>query len=346
MGASVCALALAGGGAAAMAALSQGPPAAAEQQLEVATAEVELGTLSGAKTISGVLDFAASRELRATAGGILTQLPTPGGTIGNGGELYRIDNRPAFLFIGSLPAWRSFERGMDDGPDVVQLESALVALGYLDEDADGEFDWATESAVEAWQDATGQEDTGRIDFGVVVFSPTELRVGELKAGLGDAVGGGTELFRVSDLAQQVTVDVKLGDQDLAVLGAPVSIRLPGREATTGTIVRVGQPEEREVNGGTQVVIPIVVALDDPVAAAGLQRANVTVDLPSQVRENVLSVPVDALLALPGGAFGVEVVGDDGTIVPVPVETGLFAGGRVEIAGDGVEAGMRVVVPSR
>ena len=59
---------------------------------------------------------------------------------------------------------------------------------------------------------------------------------------------------------------------------------------------------------------------------------------------MLPVPVAALLALAEGGYGVQVV-EGSTSRIVPVETGLFAGGRVEIAGDGVREGMTVGVPT-
>ncbi len=70
----------------------------------------------------------------------------------------------------------------------------------------------------------------------------------------------------------------------------------------------------------------------------------TVALPSQTREDVLSVPLGALLALSPQQYGVEVVQDDGTTRKVPVTTGLFAAGRVEVSGEGLTAGQSVVVP--
>ena len=55
------------------------------------------------------------------------------------------------------------------------------------------------------------------------------------------------------------------------------------------------------------------------------------------------MPITALLARPEGGFAVELVAD-GTSALVPVDTGLFAAGRVEINGEGVAEGMRVGVP--
>ena len=54
----------------------------------------------------------------------------------------------------------------------------------------------------------------------------------------------------------------------------------------------------------------------------------------------------ALVALSPEQFGVEVVQDDNTTTRIPVTTGLFAAGRVEISGEGLAEGQRVVVPQR
>ena len=94
------------------------------------------------------------------------------------------------------------------------------------------------------------------------------------------------------------------------------------------------------------VIPVTITPDDASVTASFQEVSVTVGLPSDKRENVLSVPVGALVALSPEQFGVEVVQADNTTQRVPVTTGLFAAGRVEISGEGLAEGQRVVVPQR
>ena len=56
---------------------------------------------------------------------------------------------------GSLPAWRTFESGMDNGEDVRQLETLLRDMGYFDYEPDNHFSWATTSAIMKWQKAVG-----------------------------------------------------------------------------------------------------------------------------------------------------------------------------------------------
>ena len=58
------------------------------------------------------------------------------------------------------------------------------------------------------------------------------------------------------------------------------------------------------------------------------------------------MPLGALVAITPDQFGVEVIGDDGKTTRVPVQTGLFAGDRVEVSSDDLHEGQRVVVPNR
>jgi hypothetical protein len=72
-------------------------------------------------------------------------------------------------------------------------------------------------------------------------------------------------------------------------------------------------------------------------------APVTVRYIRQERRDVLTVPVNALLALAEGGYGVEVVADGRPRI-VAVKVGLFADGRVEVRGEGLTEGASVGVP--
>ena len=106
--------------------------------------------------------------------------------------------------------------------------------------------------------------------------------------------------------------------------------------------------ETEDNGpaGSEVVtvIKVTVAVADQKAFAGLDEASIDVAFTASRRENVLTVPVAALLALAEGGYGVEVVDGSATRI-VAVRTGLFARGRVEVSGGGLAEGMTVGMPS-
>ncbi|TKR23523.1 hypothetical protein FA014_10810 [Cellulomonas hominis] len=69
----------------------------------------------------------------------------------------------------------------------------------------------------------------------------------------------------------------------------------------------------------------------PEQVAALQGSNVRVSIPvSSTGGAVLAVPLAALTAGPGGESRVEVMADDGSTALVEVETGLAAGGYVEV----------------
>ncbi len=68
-----------------------------------------------------------------------------------------------------------------------------------------------------------------------------------------------------------------------------------------------------------------------------------VELARETREDVLAVPVTALIARAGGGYAVSVRSGAATR-EVPVQPGLFADGYVELTGGGVRAGDRVAVP--
>lgn len=59
--------------------------------------------------------------------------------------------------------------------------------------------------------------------------------------------------------------------------------------------------------------------------------------------HVLAVPIAALVALAGGGYGLEVVTRTGQHHFIGVRTGVFAGGEVQVLGNGLTAGTRVVV---
>ncbi|WP_104092501.1 peptidoglycan-binding protein [Arthrobacter sp. GMC3] len=310
------------------------------------TTPIVRGPLDGTTQALGTLGFAATGPIQSASAGVLTGLPKTGEDVARGGTLYSVDNKPVILFAGGLPAWRSFQTGMPNGPDIQQLEENLKALGYLQGEPSDSFNWATLAAINAWQQALGLPQTGTIDLGVIIFSGVKgnLRVAAVDALIGDRIGSGQKVMTVTSLEKEISVDVKLSDQKLAAVGNEVDLTLPGGVRTTGTITTIGVPTEKEISGQKSVVLPISVALADPTKAADLQQASVTVGFRSEHREDVLSVPVEALLALDEKTFAVEVVQWDESTKRVPVTTGLFASGRVEISGEGIAANQNVVVP--
>ena len=73
--------------------------------------------------------------------------------------------------------------------------------------------------------------------------------------------------------------------------------------------------------------------------SGLDQAAVSVNFAQQKANNVLSVPVTALIATQGGGYAVQEATSPHTLVPVT--PGLFAAGYVQISGSGVYPGLQV-----
>jgi peptidoglycan hydrolase-like protein with peptidoglycan-binding domain len=280
--------------------------------------------------------------------GTVTALPRPGSVVRRGGALYRLDGQPVVLMYGATPAYRDLELGVEDGRDVRQLERNLAALGFDPGAIDTEFTSTTAAAVTDWQDSAGLPETGTVELGRVVFLPGARRIGEHRTSVGAALSAGSEVLDASSTRRVVTIELDAALQSLARKGDRVQVTLPDQSTVRGRIADVGRvAREKEsadaADPGTgaeqELVIDVTVRLTSKRRLGRLDEAPVSVGLAQESRKNVLSVPVEALVARRGGGYGVELAAGRGI---VPVETGLFADGYVEVSG--IREGARVVVP--
>jgi hypothetical protein len=195
----------------------------------------------------------------------------------------------------------------------------------------------------------------------VVFTPGPVRIAGQSARVGDFIGresgqAGASVLSYTGTRRLVTVELEVADLPLAVKGRTVTVTVPGRRAVKGRISQVGRaitaqgaaPGEGSTAESTNApttdaVFEVTVTIPDQKELGALDAAPVDVDFISSKRKGVLAVPVVALLALPKGGFGVEVVDGARTRI-VPVRTGMFAAGQVEVSGKGIAAGMQVGVP--
>ncbi len=96
---------------------------------------------------------------------------------------------------------------------------------------------------------------------------------------------------------------------------------------------------RRGSSGSSSTIPVTIALSGHHSGAGFDQAAVSVNFAEQRANNVLSVPVTALLAIAGGNYAVAQAAAPHKLIPVT--TGLFAAGYVEISGAGIYPGLQV-----
>jgi peptidoglycan hydrolase-like protein with peptidoglycan-binding domain len=299
-------------------------------------------------TVDGTLGYGQQTKLAGKRRGTITGLAAEGSVVGRGQQLFAVDGQPVFLLYGKVPAYRDLTVG-SQGADVRQFERNLKSLGYGKEfEVDDTYTSHTAQKVREWQKDRGLPETGRVDLGSVLFSTGPVRVAGHQVDLGAETGPGQPVLTVSSLQMVVNVDLPVAQRPLARKGAMVKVTLPdgtsvdGRVASVGAVAKTSKGDEQ--GGGGETTIEVRVSLSKPRVGGGLDAAPVEVTFESERRKNVLSVPVNALLALPSGGYGVVVVEATRTRTE-KVTLGVFADGRVEVSGEGLRAGMDVEVPA-
>jgi peptidoglycan hydrolase-like protein with peptidoglycan-binding domain len=335
------------------------------------TASVEVRTLTQTEVVDGTLDFGETHDLAAGAAGTVTAVAAEGSTVKRGGTLFSVDRHPTVLLVGGVPLYRDLTGGVDDGPDVAQLEENLAALGYTDDGAmvvDEHFDGSTTDAVEAWQEALGVEVTGAVSRADAVFLPGPVRIASAAVDPGASVQAGATVAEYTGATRLVDAQLEITQADLVQTNDKVTITLPDGTEVAGTVATIAATattddgssgSEASADGATgsgstaggdasatdsdTATIDVTITLDDQAPAEAYTTASVDVELTGQVREDVLAVPVTALLALAGGGYALELPQGDGTTRLAPVEPGMYADGYVEVSGDGIGEGTEVVV---
>ncbi|MFE9855212.1 peptidoglycan-binding protein [Streptomyces sp. NPDC005780] len=256
------------------------------------------------------------------------------------------------------------------GMDVKQFESNLSALGYSGFTVDDSYTELTAAAVERWQKDLGLPRTGTVDAGSVVYAPGAVRIAGTSARVGDEATGTPVTY--TGTSRMVTVNAQATETRWAQHGTAVSVELPDGRSVPGTVAGVGRdavaPESGsgkdggpagggDGGGDPAATVTVVIVFGDHASLGRLQNGPVTVRYAVKQRKNVLAVPVAALVALAEGGYGLEISGEgDGEGDSeggtgggasrgfVPVRTGLFAGGKVEVSGPLLREGMKVRVP--
>ena len=347
---------------------SSGTGASSDGSSQVATAPVVRTDLSTTVQVGGSIGYSGAYTITALGGGggVYTWLPQPGQVIKQGQPLYAVGNQPVALLYGSVPAYRAFTAGMSEGPDVGQLTRALIALGYgAGLTQSDTYSSATAAAVERMQRALGLQATGQIPLGGVFFEPGPIRVASVTPSLGaPSQGAGSVVLTATSPTPVVTLDLDVSEEYLVKSGDAVTVVLPdgvtsvgGRIETVGTVatcpggggVGAGQggssPCESGGSGNASTpTVTVAITLNSTPPGAAYDQAPVNVNITTQTVSHVLAVPVNALLALQGGGYGVDVV-TGRTSHLASVTTGLYSDTLVQVSGSGITAGTQVEVPS-
>jgi hypothetical protein len=193
-----------------------------------------------------------------------------------------------------------------------------------------------------------------LSLGQFVFEPTAVRI--TADGTNTVLGGsaqpGSTLLTGTSTGRVVTIDLDADEQSEVAVGDSVTITLPDNETTPGTVTSVGTVATTPSDDGSpgdssSPTITVLVAPTDPSATGSLDQAPVEVTITTASEKNALVVPVDALLALSDGGYGIEVIGAKGVHTIEPVSLGLFddADDEVAVTGSGIQAGQRIVIPA-
>jgi Putative peptidoglycan binding domain len=184
------------------------------------------------------------------------------------------------------------------------------------------------------------------------------------AGSGAGSGSGTAeaILDTTSTQEVVTVQLDATKQTEAVVGEPVTVEMPDGTTVNGKITEVSPVAQNSSGSGSgsgsggsgsgsggssggsgssgaSATIPVTITLTGHEHVNGLDQAAVSVNFEQQKANNVLSVPVTALIATAGGGYAVQEA-----LAPhrlLPVTPGLFAAGYVQISGADIYEGLQV-----
>jgi peptidoglycan hydrolase-like protein with peptidoglycan-binding domain len=290
---------------------------------------------------AGSLGYADTRPVVSRRAGTITALPREGSILRRGDIVYRVDRTPVALLYGAFPAWRALAPGVSPGPDVRQLEQNLNALGFGRQAgvvADSTYDETTRVAVAAWQRSLGVSATGLLALGSILFLPGPRHVGTVRAVLGIPTQAGETVLNSSSLVREARINLPANEQDLARRGRTVGVALPTGRSVSGRVTDVGKVAIARAGEAPSITVRISVGGS---AVSALDQAPIRVSIEVERKRAAIAVPIQALLAVQGGGYAVELIRDGGEARLVPVELGAFADGYVEVVGTGIRPGVRV-----
>ena len=273
----------------------------------------------------------------------------------------------SLLMFGNTPAWRDMKEGITPGEDVRQLKLNLIALGYGTIETLGKdlhFNPATTAAITKLQADMNIIISGEILLGEVIFThgTSLVKSSSTLQSVGRQVNAGTELFYLIPIEevqteigsdgsvkthqkslQVVEIQVDVGDRSLVNEGSEVEIELPDESLVRGIV--------REV--GTLAVVPqegdpfleVLIAVEGSTEYFEWTGAAVTTNVTKELASGVLASPVNGLLALLSGGYALEIITTTGTNL-IPVETGIYADGWVEVTGPGLQPGTEIIVANQ
>jgi hypothetical protein len=180
----------------------------------------------------------------------------------------------------------------------------------------------------------------------VLFEPGQVEVNTVNPTIGSTPSAGAAVLQVTLTARQVQVALDASQQNEVKVGDQVSIVMPNNSTTPGVVSYVGTIATTPSGGGSPTIEVNITPLD-PAATGNLDDLPVNVWITEQSVPNAFVVPVQALVALSGGGYALEVAPAHGHHYLQAVQVGTFddASGNVQVSGTGVHVGERIVIPN-
>jgi peptidoglycan hydrolase-like protein with peptidoglycan-binding domain len=218
---------------------------------------------------------------------IVTQRPRRGTSVGEGIVAMSVSGRPVFVLGGTVPSHRDIGPG-SRGPDVGQLESALVRLGFSPGPVDGRYDGETGAAVAAWYESEGW----------APFGPTDIQIDQLRSA-NAAAAAARDLHLQARLAiQSAARGVTRGE----IAQARIDVETARNGVDTAALgLRTAQIRARDAREAARRTSAITLALsaarrDNELAVAdvALKQAtlNKAVDAQTEAQRNLAEAPPD------------------------------------------------------
>ena len=273
-----------------------------------------------------------------------------GGRLSPGQVAAEVDGRPVLLLRGKLPAYRNLRIG-DTGPDVRELQSALIGLGYSDFDPAGFFGDSTALAVQVLYQHLGYrvptftpkakktapfppEPEVYLPMGEVSYLPSgSALVVSAPPKAGTTVRQGQPILRLAIGHPYITARLTAHQAVRARAGIPARIGLADTgKVAAGKVSRVGGIAIRASAGSGQAFgVWVRSRRVLPQASIGSQ-VRLTLLAPV-TRGPVLTVPLSAVFSGTRGSSGEPYVlrlGAHGRRQRVAIDTGPQAGGLVAV----------------
>ena len=182
-------------------------------------------------------------------------------------------------------------------------------------------------------------------------SETPIIVGSYIISEGSAVAANSQMYNISSTGVEVVFQIDASDQDIVSVGDSVEVELPSEDRIKATVSYV-DPVVTQGQNGDFIEVKLDISSTEEVKV--YDQAPVDVFVTSEVSQDVLYVPVNALIALAEGGYALEIYNGESEVgvfegvsgvdtTYVGVEIGVFTDGFVEVSGN-ISEGMIVVVP--